>query len=190
MKDLNRIEELLEKYYRGETTTDEEKELRRFFAGGDVPRQLAAEAGLFGYYAREREDALSGEMEERLEKMVAGSRKRIPVVGMRHRYYWLSGAAAAILILIGMLVDRQIRENTSPQVRKDTYEDPYIAYVEAKRVLYMVSETMNKGREPLQNLEKLNAGTDYIHPVFSFGSGIQHLEHLSKIDKARELISR
>ena len=95
-----------------------------------------------------------------------------------------------ILILLGIFLDLQIRRNSPLEVRQDTYEDPYLAYAEAKKVLYMVSKKMNTGRKSLKNLEKLDAGVNYVHPVFSFGAGIQHLEHLSTIEKTRKLISK
>jgi hypothetical protein len=98
--------------------------------------------------------------------------------------------AAAILILLGIFLDMRIRNNAASEVREDTYEDPYLAYAEAKRVLYLVSDKLNTGREPLKNLEKLDAGVNYVHPVFSFGAGIQHLEQFAKIDQTKRLISK
>ena len=128
-------------------------------------------------------------MEARLDKIISASEPPKLILGRGLKYYWISGAAAVILILIGIFVDLKLREN-SFEVRQDTYEDPYLAYTEAKKVLYLVSEKLNTGREPLKNLEKLDTGVDYMHPVFSFGAGIQHLEHLSKLEKTRELISK
>jgi hypothetical protein len=187
MKDLKRIEELLEKYYRGESSTAEEKQLQLFFEG-DVPDYLSAEAELFRYFNREKQGSISGELEERLDHVISGRGK--PAAGSRIRYFWTGGIAAGILILIGIFVDLQIRKNSRFEVRQDTYEDPYIAYAEAKRVIYLVSEKMNTGREPLKKLEKLDAGVDYMHPVFSFGASIQHLEHLSVIEETREKIAK
>ncbi|HEC41650.1 MAG TPA: hypothetical protein ENI20_02335 [Bacteroides sp.] len=219
MNDLKRIEELLKKYYRGETNTLEEESLREFFSGKDIPTHLEAEAKLFGYFKREKEDALPGiqdgqftELGKQLEGMITdtgqeerkgrirtlekpvgealtGSESRKFGGGIKLRPYILSSAAAVILILLGIFIDMQIRQNSTLEVRQDTFEDPYLAYTEAKKVLYMVSETMNTGRRPLKNIEKLDAGINYMHPVFSFGSGIQHLEHLNTIEKTRKLIS-
>ena len=132
---------------------------------------------------------MAGEMEASLDKIISTQESPKLNLGRGLKYYWLTGAAAVILILIGLFVDMRLREN-SFEVLQDTYEDPYLAYNEAKKVLYLVSEKMNSGREPLKNLEKLDSGVDYMHPVFSFGAGIQHLEHLSTLEKTRELISK
>ncbi len=208
MNDLKRIEELLEKYYQGETSTPEEVILREFFAGEDIPAHLEADAELFRYFGKKKEDTLSGEMEERLVEMISNpetkniefgtksdyEKEEMPETrkiggGTRLRYYWFSAAAAVILILIGIFIDMQIRKNTF-ETRQDTYEDPYLAYAEAKKALYMVSSTMNTGRKPLKNIKKLDAGVNYLSPVFSFGAGIQHLEHLNTIEEARKIISK
>jgi len=189
MKDLKQIKEILEKYYRGETSTEEDNLLRIFFSGTDIPEHLKTEAQLFTYFTREKDNTLSGEMEKRLDSMISGSETRIPAMEINRRYYWIS-AAAVILILLGLFLDTQIRRNSILEVRQDTFEDPYLAYVEAKKVLYLMSDKMNAARKPLKNVEKLDEGVNYMHPVFSFGAGIENLEYLSTIKKTRERISK
>ena len=49
------IEELLERYFEGETSAAEEKQIRAFFASGEVPEHLAAYAPLFAYFDEEIE---------------------------------------------------------------------------------------------------------------------------------------
>ena len=43
------IEELLERYFEGETSAAEEKQIRAFFASGEVPEHLAAYAPPVSY---------------------------------------------------------------------------------------------------------------------------------------------
>ena len=142
MKDLKRIEEILEKYYRGETTTGEENSLRTFFSGTEIPEHLKTEARLFTHFTREKDNTLTGEMEKRLGSMISGSETRTLAMGINRRFYWIS-AAAVILILLGLFLDTQIRRNSILVGRQDTFEDPYLAYVEAKKVLYLMSDKMN-----------------------------------------------
>ena len=40
-RNLHMIEELLERYFEGETSAAEEKRIRAFFASGEVPEHLA-----------------------------------------------------------------------------------------------------------------------------------------------------
>jgi hypothetical protein len=190
MEDLNNIEALLEKYYRGETSTAEEAVLREFFAAGDVPAHLAADAELFGFFRMQREEGLSGDLQKRLEGMIDKPSERSMPVFSKWRYYWISGVAALILLLLALFLDLQIKKRPSLQATGDTFEDPYLAYAEAKRVLYLVSEKMNAGTKPLRNLEKLETGRQFVEPVFSFETGLQKLEYFSTIDRAKELISK
>lgn len=52
-RNLHMIEELLERYFEGETSAAEEKQIRAFFASGEVPEHLAAYAPLFAYFDAE-----------------------------------------------------------------------------------------------------------------------------------------
>ncbi|MBE9461862.1 HEAT repeat domain-containing protein [Dyadobacter subterraneus] len=45
------IEDLLDKYYNGETTIEEEKYLRSFFLASDIPEHLQSHAAQFRYFA-------------------------------------------------------------------------------------------------------------------------------------------
>lgn len=47
------IEELLNKYFEGETTCEEERELRRFFTRGIVPEHLQIYRPMFGFLNEE-----------------------------------------------------------------------------------------------------------------------------------------
>lgn len=47
---MKHIEELLEKYYSGETSSEEEMQLQNFFEGGDVPGHLKSHQIEFGFY--------------------------------------------------------------------------------------------------------------------------------------------
>ena len=190
MEDLNRIEALLERYYNGETSTAEECMLRDFFEAGDVPEHLIADTELFGFFRIQQEGELPGDLQSRLEGMIDEKSERSIPAFSKWRYYWISGAAAVILIMMALFLDSQIKKRPSLQATGDTFEDPYLAYAEAKRVLYFVSDKMNTGRKPLQNLEKLESGKQFVQPVFSIGTGLQKLEYFSTIEKTKKLISK
>ncbi|MDR0994769.1 MAG: hypothetical protein LBL81_00580 [Tannerella sp.] len=50
---MNQIDELLTKYFEGETSAAEERQLRAFFRSGEVPERLAAYKPLFAYFDAE-----------------------------------------------------------------------------------------------------------------------------------------
>ncbi len=168
---------------------EEENEIRDFFQAGNIPDELEAEAGLFGFFNNERHISGNEGLENRILGEIEGRRRKTERFIGRWRNYWISGAAAAILVLVAIFIDMRLTSNGTFTVKQDTFEDPYLAYAEAKKVLFYVSEKMNTSTKPLKNLEKLDSGMDYVQPVFSFGPGIQMLEYLNTIDKTKELIS-
>ena len=91
MKD---IETLLNKYFEGETTCEEERRLRRFFAEGLVPEHLEVYRPMFAFFEAEQKEL--AEMPE-----LAPFEKKTKTV-RQYLTYSLSAAAAAILLLVGI----------------------------------------------------------------------------------------
>lgn len=77
------IEQLLEQYFEGRTSAEDEAVLRRFFTTGDVPNHLRMYKPLFAYFenVRNKSDGTSK------------NNKRIIL--------WLSGVAACAAIFVG-----------------------------------------------------------------------------------------
>ena len=70
---VNEIERLLARYYDGETSDTEEKELKRFFTEEDVPAHLLAEKEIFMQLAAHP----APEIPEGLESRLSRARKKI-----------------------------------------------------------------------------------------------------------------
>ena len=79
------IDDLLTKYFEGETSAGEERQLRAFFASDNVPQRLAIYKPLFAYF------------DEEIEK-----RKRQPSSLRRRMLYLTAGVAAGLLLLLGV----------------------------------------------------------------------------------------
>lgn len=86
------IEELLNKYFEGETSCDEEKTLRGLFACNEVPEHLQMYRPMFAYFDEEA---------ERDKAIAPASAKRIPVY-RRTAIYALGGIAAGLLLILGV----------------------------------------------------------------------------------------
>ena len=139
---MNNIEKLLEQYFEGQTSAEEEARLRRFFASGDVPENFAMYKPLFAYFDGEiaaggRE---SNEMPTQAEP--ANKNRRATATG-RKVALWLSSAAACAAILIGVFAA------LTPQSQKCPGEGDYViidgrCYTDAKTIR---SATLNTLRE-------------------------------------------
>ena len=129
-----RIEELKQKYWAGETSLAEEKELKAFFRENP---SLSAEG-------RYRAD-LS-------KKGVIKSERSFTHPGRKnYRQWWSAAAAILILISVGLFV---MQNNNKPD--QFAVEDPKEAFEITRASLMMVSERLNKGKTYSQELDKMN----------------------------------
>ncbi|MGN7888140.1 HEAT repeat domain-containing protein [Dyadobacter sp. 22481] len=90
------IKKLLEKYYDGETSLEEERALKQFFQGGQVPEHLQSHAAQFGYFANARKEQPSLSFNHELALMLDPPRQG-PV---RRLGTWLLRIAAGLALLI------------------------------------------------------------------------------------------
>lgn len=127
-------EKLLEKYWRGETTVAEERQIKEYFSRH--PAQSAE--GLY------------------FEKSSSGSlvvpAKPFDHPGRKRRLAWLSVAAA---LLIGLLT-LPFLFNNQPATDQYAVEDPAKALEITRASLRMVSDGLNKGKTYSKELTKFN----------------------------------
>lgn len=146
----NKLKDLLDKYYEGNTTPSEEQELKQYFAGNDVIPGYETEKEIFRHYHGSEKVALpSAGFENRIIDAVDRYEKMKKKIPFRRRYITIFSAAATILIMAGTLFF--LTRESEPD---DTFSDPVLAYIETMKILNDVSA-------------KLNRGTEALKPVFS-----------------------
>jgi len=149
------IKLLLEKYYEGTTTSEEERLLKKFFSGEDIPEDLMDEKGIFRYFMLSSEvPEPSAGFEEKIISAIGREDKQIAGFGRRRLYGTLTGIAAGLLILAGSYFFFKGRSEP-----RDTYSDPEIAYAETMKILYEVSARLNQGTKALEHLSTLQDQT-------------------------------
>lgn len=152
------LKTLLERYYRGETTLPEERELKNLFLQNDVPEELEDDRETFLFLSSlpQQEAALPAGLEERLSKSI----DRWETADPRHprlkadkpalrRMKWYTGIAAALLIAAG--AGLYALKTADPP--RDTFDNPQLAYAEAQRALQLFATTLNKGESQLSKAE-------------------------------------
>lgn len=87
------LKDLLNKYFEGETSAAEEKQLRDFFASSEIPPEWAEYKPLFAYFDEEI---------EKEQQKVHESFKKKKISLSRQTFYIISGIAASMLILFGI----------------------------------------------------------------------------------------
>ena len=142
--ELSRIKILVDKYFDGLTSLEEEQELARYFAQAeDIPEEYQAVKMMLGAF-----DALSKETPKSDVKVdVKAKRNNI----FRPKIKWVAGVAAAVVTLIGVAITltpsgETINVPAEPTPAYVCYvngvkvEDDKLAYAEASRILGNVSE--------------------------------------------------
>jgi hypothetical protein len=146
------LKRLVEKYYDGISTDEDEKALRAYFAENTALSGYEAEKEIFSYYAEAAEvPEPSADFEARISKSLDTDHRRNGILSIRKYLIPLISAAAGLLILIGsyfFLIHR-----IEP---KDTYTSPEIAYAETMKILIDVSSRMNRGTHSLKPIGRIN----------------------------------
>lgn len=100
--DYKYIQQLLERYWKGETSLQEEEILRSFFSQKDIPADLIRYKALFAYEQQEKmEDVLGDDFDEKILSMIEEPTPvKARVITMRQRMMPLFKAAAIVAIFL------------------------------------------------------------------------------------------
>ncbi|MFG4004534.1 hypothetical protein ACHRV1_14930 [Flavobacterium aquidurense] len=150
--EFNKIEDLLEKYFQGETTIAEEKELKAYFSSPNVAQHLEQYKPLFGYFSQVKEQKSTQEPES-----FARTGEAIPLQTKKRNVAWLSIAASAVVLLgIGTYFYTS-EKNTAPVVAQSelgTYDNPEEALAATQKALALLSNNVNVGIESVQYIKE------------------------------------
>ncbi len=140
--ELDKIENILEKYFQGETTIAEENQLKEYFSSPDVAQHLEQYKPIFGYFSQVKQQK---------------STQEIPLKTKRRNVAWLSIAASIVVLLgIGTYLFMS-QENTAPVVAQSelgTYDDPEEALKATQKALSLLSSNVNVGIESVQYINE------------------------------------
>jgi hypothetical protein len=124
-----KVEQLLERYFEGETTVTEEQQLRAYFTSTEVAPHLDAYVGMFSAFAKAQEDTFTAP---------------ISIPAKKRNRSWIASAAAVVLITVGIVAQMQ------PDKVSGHYEDnPELAVLKAKQSLILVSNMINQSTAQL-----------------------------------------
>ena len=150
--DSKTLEQLLEKYWKCETSLEEEKALREYFNGNDVPEALKETASLFRFFEMERTRVTSEDVEKHVTKEIRRS-QRGKVVSMMS----VARIAAGLLVVVAAtyFVRQEVRKSYPPEM-EGTITDPQLALEETKKALMMISKGFGKAREEATKINLFN----------------------------------
>jgi hypothetical protein len=146
------LKKLIEKYYNGESTEEEESILKDYFRKNNIPEGYEAEKLIFSYYTESAElPEPSLDLEARILAGIDASQIKRGSQKIKKYLLPLLSAAAGLLILAGSYFFF-----TNRAVSRDTFTDPEIAYAETIKILRDVSTQLNHGAQVLEPVGKIN----------------------------------
>ncbi|KAF2326149.1 MAG: hypothetical protein REI96_07555 [Flavobacterium nitrogenifigens] len=139
----NKIEEILEKYFQGETSIAEENQLKEYFSSSNVAQHLEQYKPMFGYFSQAKEQKSTYE---------------IPLQTKKRNVAWLSIAASAVVLLgIGTYFFVSEKNDTTAvasQTELGTYDDPEEALKATQKALALLSNNVNVGIESVHYIKE------------------------------------
>ena len=127
--DYKYIEQLLERYWSGETSLEEENILRAFFSQKDIPASLLPYRDIFVYQAVSKsEEVLDSELDDKILALIDGPEVvKARTITLRQRLAPMFKAAAVVAIMLTLGNAIQVpfnEEQAQPEVNMAEYARP------------------------------------------------------------------
>lgn len=169
------INGLIEKYFAGETSLEDEKILRGYFNSSPVDERLHTYAPLFQFFEKEKTVVfVDAKMPKLGEPKSEITRPKFQI--LRGGQFWKIAAMVAFLVVGSIAVfevfkQERIAIHTQMPKHKgakmiilDDDSDPKVALQKVNEALALVSKKMKKGRdETTDGLLKLRDATEVLH---------------------------
>ncbi len=190
MESIEEVRKMLDRFYQGETSLDEEKLLMDYFSSTKVPEELIPDKDLFLSFGPETETI---SVPADLNKKIIAAIDRVErkeVKTHRISIFSLSGLAAGLLIMIAVYLF-YVRDDTQELIAStqitDTYDDPLEAYEEAKRTLAYVSSKLNSGTSELKHVQQVTKSVDPLKSLSKINKGSKELSLLGQFQHVNEI---
>ena len=143
---MERINKLLDNYFKGESTLAEEAELKQYFATGTIAPEHTPYSALFQAFGQELQQQYAAPVTKMLPKQATGKR-----MGVRALFY--SGIAASLLLAVW--IQRPHQEEDYAIIRGRRIDNPEYAQRYAEKKLNDVNEMLQHRLKPLRDAETL-----------------------------------
>ena len=178
-----KLDQLIEKYYAGETSPGEEKELKAYLLSGDIPQahmELKEQFEIMDLLSNEQ---LPDDFDSMLmEKISSEKKKSKTFIGS----FWVSGIAATILLFIAIWFGADLLQ---PKAVYGTITDPKLAFNETKKVLDEVSKKMNKGLTPAKKtVDKVEGSVKQAGEIKQINKALKKAKKIDKLEEASDLL--
>ncbi|PQB04574.1 hypothetical protein [Aureitalea marina] len=164
--ELVKIETLLDKYFEGQTSLQEEQQLSSYFTGKDVDPSLAAYVPMFQGFEQARTEQSQQELE-------------LPQITRSNRNWWYGIAAT---LVVGLGIASFMLGGANGLTAEE--QEALAAYEQARSSLILLSQSMNKGTESIAYLGEIDRVQAPLTHLGEFEKGQAHLARLNEFSSA------
>ena len=185
MESIVEIRKLLDRFYTGETTLEEEQILQDYFSSTSIPEELMPDRDLFRSLGTSDSVAVPEDLNQKILDVIDQQEKKV-VRTRRISVFSLSGLAAGLLVVIALYMGyfRADRPGMLAYQMTDTYENPQDAYEEARRTLAYVSAKLNTGTSGLEHVKQVSKTTsDPLKSLSKINKGTKELSLLGQLQR-------
>lgn len=161
---------MLQKYYDGISSLEEELDLIEYFSENETPKEWKwAKEQLLGLRAISNEDIpMPDDLQQSILQHLEPVQKENKVRRLNTRpIYSVISVAASLVLIVSALVFLNRQPDTG------TIDNTEVAFAETKQALDLVSKYFNQGTEELQNLNII-------------GEAVKPLDNLQRVDETRK----
>lgn len=133
--EINKIEELIEKYLEGNTSLQDENVLKTYFTAQNIPSHLNQYKDVFGYYRDSKKETT----------------KEFILPEKHKSKKWFGIAASVVLVT---MIATYLYQNTIKEEDLGTFDNPEEAFVETHKALQLVANNINSGMKNVSYIEE------------------------------------
>jgi len=170
---MEMMNELLEKYFRGETSLVEEVELKQYLASPEVNKEHEIYRALFEVYDQEKHETAKVPL-----KKVLAKQNRVKQLWIRTFSY--SGIAAALVL--ALWIQRPQQNEDYAVIHGRRIESPEYAQQYAEKKLNDVNEILKDGLKPMHRMEVVKQNLQLLNKISETQDRINEIEKIHTIN--------
>jgi hypothetical protein len=163
----DKINGLIQKYYQGESSPDEEKLLRELLKN-DESYEYLIEKQLIGFYETQlKNNELNDDFDLRLIDTISNNDNSMPMVNKiirfmnKSRFYITSAAAVLLVSFFSYWYYNAPSNQASNIITNENFEvNKQVAIHETQKAFKLISENMNKANSSIMKLKYINKFAD------------------------------
>jgi hypothetical protein len=178
------IKDLLDKYYNGRTTLQEEKVLKKYYSENQVPLSQSSDQKILSFSKSEEVDFIPNkEIWEGINRSETKRKRFIKIIR-------ISSSAAASLVLVIICSWYLTSNDKHKNLTKDTYSNPTEAYQAVQKYLGFTSSKLAMAYHEVKPIERLILPCDAMQSLMKFDKNMQYLNQLDRINTSTKELGR